>query len=374
MTLQLDEVVDKRINQGVLKTHPKHLTFKVVSSEPGCLKLIIRTESPSEYSIRFSLSKLFVRGNAVNKFQCDDVVLIIPNELATISEVSTIYREREYFYMAYEDELTGDDFDRVCENFRQLLLENDHEQTFKLVSEISNDDLRKPVEISFFMCYHAITLSHCGIDAKLFLYEALEKVRNGNTNNELLVKGRIYRVLAGIYNSEGNETEALNNIQKCKKALEAARPSCEKACVLIQEARILKKRADFNQETIAGLFKSAHMCILQCKDSKRQALMLPMASVERALFLLDFNQVGEAKECLKDFKNCPRINKNNIYRLKFLVAQSDTYRLSRDYIKAHKYMQQSVHLVQSGRIAVTEGDEEELRIHKKMAEITKKLE
>ncbi len=102
--------------------------------------------------------------------------------------------------------------------------------------------------------------------------------------------------------------------------------------------------------------------------------MLPMASVERALFLLDFNQVGEAKECLKDFKNCPRINKNNIYRLKFLVAQSDTYRLSRDYIKAHKYMQQSVHLVQSGRIAVTEGDEEELRIHKKMAEITKKLE
>lgn len=377
VTLQLDETVNTRENQGIIKIIGSKQTCKIISSELGCITLAISTPlaSFSEYSIKFRLKKLFVRGNIIKKFQCEDDVVTINNDCVADENTLIISCERECFYMTYHDELIGENFDMICESFRQPLLENNYEQTLKLMVEIKKDEFNKPVVKSFFMCYHAITLSHCGQDnaAKLILYQALEMVQNGDQNNELLVQGRIRRILAGIYNSEGNESEALKNIQKCKEALVAARPSCEKACVLIQEARILRKKGD--TETVAELFKSAHECIVQCTDQKRKALTLPMASVERASVLLELKQVNEAKKCLCDFDNCTRIKKNNnIYQLKYLVAQSDFYRLTRDYKKAFDYIQESDDLVESGSIILTDIDKEELGIQKKKTIISKKLD
>ena len=51
--------------------------------------------------------------------------------------------------------------------------------------------------------------------------------------------------------------------------------------------------------------------------------------------------------------------------MKYLVAQSDFYRLTRDYKKAFDYIQESDDLVESGSIILTDIDKEELGIQKK---------
>lgn len=382
------KIVDGNKNIGkieieMLNKHSTQPIYEVISSKLGFLELKVNlpNDSPTEYNIRFSLKKLHIWGNVVNDFQCDYVTLTIKNVhrvgVATKKDQNdTIVRERGYFFMVYENELTGDNFDETCEQFRRSLLTNNHCETLRLITEIIHDELRTPAEKAFFMCYHAITLSHCGKDqiAKVLLYEAWSKVQNGTKNNELLAQGRIRRILAGIYDSEGNESEALNNIQICKQALETARPSCEKACILIREAIILKK-CNVSAEAVAQLFESAHKCILQCTDTKRKVLMLPMASIERALFLLELKQVEEAKQCLKDFNDCPRIKTgNNIYQLKFLIAQSEVFRLSGDYTNAQRFIHESETLVVSGVVKITQIEKEELKIHEKKTIIAKKLE
>ena len=163
--------------------------------------------------------------------------------------------------------------------------------------------------------------------------------------------------------------------------LERARPSCEKACVLIREAIIRKKRRE-SKELVAQLFESSELCILQCTDTKRKILTLPMASLERALFMLNSHSkdywsdlsMNRAKQCSQLYEDCPNTKGKNVYQLKYLVAQSDVYRLSCDLTKAKDYLDEAKRLLDAGKVKMTPVDLAELRIEEKSSFLSKKLQ
>ena len=320
----------------------------------------------------------------MTRFNCTDrkVTVITP----TSDYANQIERNIEYIYMAYNGKLSGESCDMICEQYRLALIANDCKETLRITEKITLSTTRTFAEKAFYMCYHAIQLSHVGRDceAKILLHQGLCMITNGKSNNDLLVRARIRRILAGIYASEGDESQAIKELNKCKVDLERARPSCEKACVLIREAIIRKKRGE-SEEVIAQLFESSEQCILQCTDTKRKVLMLSMASIERALFMLnshlkDFRKgisdlsMNQAKQCLQLYENCPNIKGENVYQLKYLVAQSDMYRLSRNSPKAKDYLDGAKRLLDSGNVKMTPVDLAQLRIEEKSSFLSKKLQ
>ena len=371
---------------------PLYEVVAVNSSKSGCLELKLFLFHPhTEYHFNFSLTKLIVGGRKVTKFNCSDQRVTVftsdlPTSFTTNDHGNQMERNRECIYMSYDGELCGRSFDMICEQYRLAIIANDSKETLKITEQVTSSTTRIFAEKAFYMCYHAIQLSHVGKDceAKILLHQGLCMITNRQSNNDLLVRARIRRILAGIYASEGDESQALKELNKCKVDLERARPSCEKACVLIREAIIRKKRGE-SKELVAQLFESSERCILQCTDTKRKLLTLPMASLERALFMLnshskDFwkeisdSSMNQAKQCLQLYEDCPNIKGKNVYQLKYLVAQSDVYRLSCDLTNSKHYLDEAKRLLDAGKVKMTPVDLAELRIEEKSSFLSKKLQ
>ena len=371
---------------------PLYEVVNVISSKSGCLKLELFLLHPhTQYHFNFSLTQLIVGGRNVTKFNCTDRVVTVitsnlPTSLSTSDYGNQIERNREYIYISYDGELSGGNCDMICEQYRLAIIANDCKETSRITEQITLSTTRTFAEKAFYMCYHAIQLSHVGRDyeAKILLHRGLFMITDGQSNNDLLVRARIHRILAGIYASEGDESQAIKELNKCKVNLETARPSCEKACVLIREAIIRKKHGE-SKEVVAQLFESSELCILQCTDTKRKILTLPMASVERALFMLNSHSkdfwkeisdswMNQAKQCLQLYEDCPNIKGKNVYQLKYLVAQSDVYRLSCDLTKAKDYLDEAKRLLDAGNVKMTPVDLAELRIEEKSFFLSKKLQ
>ena len=294
-------------------------------------------------------------------------------------------REISVLQMEYTCELTGSKFDETCEQYRLAIVSNDWRQTELLTREIMRDPNRTIVEKAFFRCYHGIELTNAGKreHAIFELKQVLELSREDDSENMQLVRGRAYRIMAGILVRQHQTGEALDYIKKSKEELETARPSCEKACMLVKEAEILLQSSEGTEsrQYIESLLKGAYQNTYQCNDSKRRALMMPMVSIERALFHTSDQgkpwclvrktkpELLKAKTCLDEYSKCSNIKGRNVYQLKFLTATSDYHRLNGQYREALKFIMEAVTLQCSAKL-----DAEELCIPEKNFFLMKKTE
>ena len=358
-------------------------------SQLGWIDLVIQLsllpQDSTKYNFSFSLRHLLVNEIDVTNFICSDTTVAVPVPTSIVltdsqrNQNSCFIERRSFMFMTYEGELRGEEFDTTCERYRLGIIANSHVETALITDQILNDRNRTQEERAFFICYHALQLSHSGKnnEAKRFLFKALEMVADGQSSNALLVQARIHRIFAKIYCGEGDDTQALKEINKCTKNLETAEPSCEKACVLLFEAIIRKKHGE-DWEIVAKLFEHAEYCTRQCKDIKRQFLMLPMVSVDRALFLLNTahgksGSITKAKECLQRFEKCDAVKGKNIYQLKYLTAQSEVCRLSGEWTEANKFLREANNLLETGTVKITSVDRSELRLDEKLDSLSKKL-
>ena len=82
----------------------------------------------------------------------------------------------------------------ICEQYRLAIIANDCKETLRITGQITSSTTRTFAEKAFYMCYHAIQLSHVGRDceAKILLYKGLFMITDGQSNNDRLVRARIH--------------------------------------------------------------------------------------------------------------------------------------------------------------------------------------
>lgn len=306
------------------------------------------------------------------------------SEERTNVTVQTV-REISVLQMEYTCILTGPEFDKTCEQYRLAIVSNDWRQTEILTAEIVSDSNRTTVEKAFFRCYHGIELTNAGKkESAIFeLKQVLEQSREEDSHNMQLVKGRAHRIMAGILVKQHQTKEALEHINKSKEALRTAKPSCEKACMLVKEAEILlqSREGTESRDYIERLLEGAHQNTVKCNDRKRKELKMPMVCIEKALFYTSEQgkpwysvrkenlKLSTAKTCLDEYSKCPNIKGRNVYHLKFLTAMSDYHRLSGKWHKALEFITEAVNLQDSANL-----DGGELCIAEKNACLKKKME
>ena len=237
--------------------------------------------------------------------------------------------------------------------------------------------------------YHSLVRSHKG-DCEEARNELILALRlnedNLDTDNGLLVHGRIYRILAGPLRANKEFALAEEYIRKSIHYLENAVPSCESACAYLELAIILQRNdKGTDRHEVKCLIDKARSCINSCKDTKRREFMIPMLEIEAALFhfhafdtgkdesspklnLVSMRDIEEGREKLKisqRYTNIKGSKANNVYQIRQMVAIGYQYVHEKKYGQAADAMQQAL-------MWSKESDEHSLRI-RETCEVFKSL-
>ena len=278
----------------------------------------------------------------------------------------------------YTDPLTGKMYNEMCESFRKALISSDANEMDRLTKRVMEDQSMKKDLKVFALCYQAIqkaTVLNQLDKAEEILQRALKLTEETDTANWSLLQGKVFRILAGIPRRKGNYDMALEYIGKATRKFFVAVPSCETACVLMEEALILQLKNDVTvrQEEIKYKLISALDHSRRCPDHQRGRYTVSLTYLRTALFHLNSytswyeesrpqeSSLKEAEECLQKVE-LNILSGPNAYEMEYRVAYSDLHRWRHKRTKAFECAEEARALQKKAKFA----DESFLNINRRV--------
>ena len=238
-------------------------------------------------------------------------------------------------FFNYTEPFSGGKFNDRCNKYRKAIMSSNSWEVESLITE----DIMNGGEIelkAFFLCYNGLvkaTVPYQLDKAERILQDSLTLADQAReSHNGQLLRGRAYRILAGVFRRKRNYKQGLEIIEKGKDALQLAEPSCETACLLMEEAllqQLSDKRTRKEQEqTLKLALNHARFC----KDHQRARYTVSHVYLRLALFYLDAfeekKQASPLPENLRSAEDCLKlvelnvVGGANVYEMEYYVAYS----------------------------------------------------
>lgn len=341
-----------------------------------------------------------VKANPANFYCIVDVLETQPVLYDVHGQIKDLYFSLQlckpigFSVIVYSGKLSGEKFDNMCTHYRQAILAHDCMKLNELTDQLKTNPETTVEELTFFEGYRCLGLTHMkgqhyiNQSITILCTEVLPQTKSCKSDNMVLIQARTRRILASAYRKINDNEAAYDYILQARCALQYARPSCEIACIFLEEAKIVQSHPNEqpSRHKIRSLLECAEYCTLHCLDTSRKNKMLPMIRIQLALFFLNPTKQGanttidswmsfmphqdkldRAKWCL-DSVDDREVAQGNIYELRYKTALSDWYRHSKDYKKAHSLLQEAQTLSINKEIL----DEDCLRIADKLEWIRRK--
>lgn len=256
--------------------------------------------------------------------------------------VTQIQPGKEPRLKRYTGPLTGCVFDEMCDEFRTALISSKVDEIDKLTQRVKARNYKVDLKV-FALCYQAIekaTVPNKLNEARDILHMALEMIEKEESPNKSLLRGKVYRILAGIPRRKGKFRTAMKHVREARRACIDAAPCCETACILLEETLILQleNKVSTRQEEIEDKLETALKQSRVCPDQRRGKYTVSLVYLRKALFHLhsytcwkdendrpEESYIRKAEECLEQV-DCRIIDGSNAYKLEYYIANSDLHR------------------------------------------------
>ena len=238
----------------------------------------------------------------------------------------------------YTEPLEGKEFDHLCGQYRNAIMSNNLAEVDRLTEHIMADE-KMDMDIKIFTrCYQALAkaaVPYKQNEVKSILEHCLQLADKTESQNTPLLKGRAYRMLAGLSRQKMNYKEGLAIIDKGKQALSCVVPSCETSCLLVEEAQLLQLYEELTpqrQDKIEGLLEQALKQAWNSKDRSRSRYTVSLVHLQKSAFYLNIFVTNSstpipeanlvmAEECLRKVE-LELVGGNNRYQIRYHVAWS----------------------------------------------------